>query len=84
MILLGSSALYGGVPEWAKDNCLSFAGVLAEPLGEAYKKCPGQTLGQPNKNLYYGGVPEWLKGTVLKTVKGEIPSRVRISPPPQD
>lgn len=29
-----------------------------------------------------GGVPEWLKGTVLKTVRGETLSRVRISPPP--
>jgi putative Holliday junction resolvase len=33
--------------------------------------------------VLHGGMPEWLKGTVLKTVRGESSSRVRISLPPQ-
>ncbi len=31
----------------------------------------------------YGGMAEWLKAAVLKTVRDESPSRVRISLPPQ-
>jgi hypothetical protein len=30
-----------------------------------------------------GGVAEWSKATVLKTVEGATPPRVRIPPPPQ-
>ncbi len=55
MILLGSSALYGGVPEWAKDNCLSFAGVLAEPLGEAYKNARDKRSGNQTKTYIMEG-----------------------------
>jgi hypothetical protein len=32
---------------------------------------------------YLGGMAEWLKAAVLKTVKGESSSRVRIPLPPQ-
>jgi hypothetical protein len=31
---------------------------------------------------YYGGMAEWLKAAVLKTVRGESSSRVRIPLPP--
>lgn len=33
--------------------------------------------------IYIGGMAEWLKATVLKTVKGESSSRVRIPLPPR-
>ncbi len=36
------------------------------------------------ETIYYGEVAEWLKAAVLKTVKDESPSRVRIPPSPQN
>lgn len=38
--------------------------------------------GKVMEYMVYGGVCEWLKQTVLKTVRPEMVSEVRILPPP--
>lgn len=70
--------------EWKKNELLHFSSVPRSLSAESpmfTRRQVGESSTTCN-TIVFGGMAEWLKAAVLKTVRDESPSRVRISLPP--